>query len=402
MKAFDLIEAENPKKFFKSMELGGHRQPCSMGRLSRFLEPLGFTFQVAPGGGYWWKDKGGKRYAVWLNGRGADIQIYRWVGDRIDHQETIGVSSFYYLKSHVRMFGLDPALSEAENPKKAMGAMGDRPDRDMRRLLAQNGFKSIELSDAWIRDSLGYRFSIYLSKGLAKVYISRWLQGPTRLVDDGELPPMNLEQLTKFLKDVIVESALTLDPQGGVRFDPRPKLPRSIWTHQRLDPDANPKPYHQRRQMEDGHVLDIIAAFRRKDAPAELLQAVKGYGPEVAKAAKMGADHIAWELMKLAPVHIVMPLPSSQPLARRFAQLIAKETYAQFEDHLAKTKRVRGVPIAHRRAAALSAYSVEGRYRGKTVVIVDDYVVTSASMQAAATRLYQAGAKRVIGVALAI
>jgi hypothetical protein len=402
MKAFDIIEAESPKKFFKvANQDTGYKQQCTISRMEKYLEPLGFKFQVAPGGGYWKKDKGDKHYAIWPNGRGADIQIFRWMGDRIDYQETVSVSSFYYLKTHVHMFGLD-TIGEAENPKKALGAMGGRPDREIRQLLASRGFKSNALGDAMYRDNLGYRISVYPSGGLAKVYISKWLNGPTRLVDDAEFPPMPLDKLTALLNDFLVESALTLDPMGGVKFDPRPKLPRSIWTHQRLDPDQNPQPYHQRRKMENGKVLDIIAAFRRKDAPTDLLMAVKGYGPEVAKAAKMAADHIAWELMKLAPIHIVMPIPSSQPLAKRFARLIAKEVWAEYDDQLAKTKSIRGVPIAHRRAVAYQAYSVEGRYRGKTIVIVDDYVVTSSSMQAAAARLYNAGAKRVIGVALAI
>ena len=63
---------------------------------------------------------------------------------------------------------------------------------------------------------------------------------------------------------------------------------------------------------------------------------------------------------------------------------------------------IRRFPISKRKAVAPRLYSVSGKVKGQVVCLVDDYVVTSASMMAAATHLYKAGARKVVGAALAI
>jgi len=193
----------------------------------------------------------------------------------------------------------------------------------------------------------------------------------------------------------LVDNVLSLEPGGGaVRLDTRPRAPRSISTERG-------EPYRRVRALEDGHELEIYVAFRKDNAPPRLLSVAKQYGPEVSRLATWAADDLVKVLAEYKP-SLVMPLPSGSPLAQRFGQLLANRLGVELVTGIEKKERMRAVPIRLRKMKAQQSYSVTGQYRRQTIVIVDDYVVTGSSLMAAAVHLYGAGAKKVLGAALAI
>ena len=194
---------------------------------------------------------------------------------------------------------------------------------------------------------------------------------------------------------------MALDTHGGLKIDARPKAPHSIWTYQRKDQEGQPEPYHRTRTLPNGLTLEMFIAYRKDKAPTELLSLVKQYGPEVALVASRAAHDLAYALEN-AGVTVVMPLPSAKPLAKRLARLLANRLNVRFEDRISKTASIRHVPISKRKAVAGRLYSVSGQFKHEVVCLVDDYIVTSASMMAAALHAYSAGARKVVGAALAI
>ena len=49
---------------------------------------------------------------------------------------------------------------------------------------------------------------------------------------------MQTLSIFNLLESTLAEDVLSLDPQGGVKLDPRPKAARSIWTFQRRSPQG--------------------------------------------------------------------------------------------------------------------------------------------------------------------
>lgn len=200
----------------------------------------------------------------------------------------------------------------------------------------------------------------------------------------------------------ILEDVLSLDPQGSVRLDPRPKAPQSIWTYQRRGEQGEAQPYRRVRTLPNGKPLVMYIAHRKHQASVELLSKVKMYGPEVATAAGEAADFLV-PALKAEGVTTVTHMPSAKPLAARFARLIANRLGVPIGwTKIEKSGRMRTVPIALRAKLAQERFKVYGKLRGQVIAVVDDYVVTASSQMAVAEKLYDAGAKKVIGVALAI
>ena len=200
----------------------------------------------------------------------------------------------------------------------------------------------------------------------------------------------------------LFESVLSLEPGGGsVRLDTRPKAPKSIWTHQRKTAEGAPQPYHRVRQLPNGKTLDMWIAYHKDNAPRRLLHLVKEYGPETGKVAAKAAGDLAFAL-KDSGITTVVPMPSTKPLAQRFARLLANRLGVPLVPALNKEGSVHKVPVARRKVAAQALFQVTGSVEGASVLLVDDYIVTAASQMAAATKLYAAGAWAVHGAALAI
>ena len=200
---------------------------------------------------------------------------------------------------------------------------------------------------------------------------------------------------------ITLESVLALDTHGGLKLTAKPKAPRSIWTHRRRTEQGEPEPYHRVRTLPGGKPLEIFVAYRKDQAPTKLLSLAKKYGPEVAKMAHWAADDLAHSLQDKG-ITLVTPLPSAKPLARRLARLLANRLGVPFEDRVEKTGAVSKIPIPNRKAVAPSLYSVSGKFKGQVVCLVDDYVVTAASLMAAASHTYRAGARKVFAAAFAI
>lgn len=297
---------------------------------------------------------------------------------------------------------------EAESPKHFVKqVMGDpaTPER-IGPALEKLGFEQrAPLAGAptqWAKYTFGTQLVVQSVGREAIIQISELRHGPMRMEYVGSLRAKTFADLMAKIRSLtVVESVLSLDPAGGLSLDARPKAPNSIWTHQRKDDAGDPNPYRRTRTLANGKPFEMFVAYRKDRAPSKLLSLAKQYGPEIAQMARRGADDLAHALSG-AGISMVVPLPSGKPLARRFARLLANRLGVPMELHVEKSERMRAIPISKRRMAAQRAYSATGGVRGQTILIVDDYVVTSASQMAAAEHLYQAGARRVIGAALAI
>jgi len=309
---------------------------------------------------------------------------------------------------------------EAEDPKSVLRqASGSWFDKIIPQLKAL-GFKEQEMGGRRMERTLGNRqisigASVHRDRAFVVIY-RRTDQNRWRHDVDFTVPYIDLME-PKFMammqrdpnaaasmypkKAWWAENVLALEPGGRLKLDTRPKAPHSIWTHRRKDPEGNPKPYRRVRTLPNGRAFEMVVAYRKDQAPTQLLRLAKQYGPEVAKMAGWAAGDIAHALQDEG-VTMVVPIPSQKPLARRLARLVANRLGVPFEDRVEKTGSVAHVPISKRKAVAPRLYSVSGKVKGQVVCLVDDYVVTSASMMAAATHLYKAGARKVVGAALAI
>ena len=282
----------------------------------------------------------------------------------------------------------------------------------LRKHLEPYGFKAQEMGCRCLEKEMGGKlYSIGVSSSPDKAYIvvykrgtgGRWRDYTSFTAQYTDLlRPEFLQRIMRGDFDVnLGENVMALDAHGGLKVDDRPKAPHSIWTHQRKDQEGQPEPYHRIRTLPNGLSLEMFIAFRKDQAPTQLLSLVKQYGPEVAEIAARAATDLAYALEDKG-VTVVMPMPSAKPLARRLARLIANRMNVRFEDRISKTGQVRHLPISKRKALAPKLYSVSGRFKNEVVCLVDDYIVTSASMMAAAIHAYSAGARKVVGAALAI
>lgn len=101
MTARQIIEAESPKRFFRSLDYG---ERVTQEKLDRFLAKFGF--QAKGQGVYWVKDNGDRQYHLWFNNPGVEIQIYQLVGARLDRLATRFAENFTELKHELGVLGL--------------------------------------------------------------------------------------------------------------------------------------------------------------------------------------------------------------------------------------------------------------------------------------------------------
>ena len=310
---------------------------------------------------------------------------------------------------------------ESEDPKQTFRQVTGQQWRwtmdRLRQHLEPLGFEYQPMGCRCLEKQIGSRlYSISTSttpdKALIVIYVRSAFQGDRwRHESDFTVPYKDLVH-PNFIRKLTMttfpgrgafqhENVMALDAHGGLKLDQRPKAKHSIWTYQRKNEFGQPKPYHRIRTLPNGLSLEMFIAYRKDQAPTQLLSLVKQYGPEVAKIALWAAGDLAYALEN-AGVTVVMPLPSAKPLAKRLARLLASRLNVRFEDRISKTAPIRHVPISKRKAAAARLYSVSGQFKNEVVCLVDDYIVTSASMMAAALHAYSAGARKVVGAALAI
>lgn len=401
-----VAEAESAKRFKQQLSAGQWSQE----QLRKNLEPFGWKWRDMGCRGLEKKDG---RYLYHIgnstNPAKALVTRYRSYGDaRWAHDAMVSVP-YTELVQYARKPSLlvfesvtQPAVVESESAKKYMLLQRAREQRwaDLKTELKQFGFKVHGQGSRLTKQRYNDVWSVAKptpNSDRVLVY-GRSLKG-SRAAQ--EVPYSSaIGHLTA--AGALAENVLSLEPGGGkVRLDDRPKAPKSIWTYQRKDAQGDPQPYHRVRQLPSGQTLDMWIAYHKDNAPRRLLRLVKTYGPEVGKAATSAADDLAHALQDRGITRVV-PMPSAKPLAQRFARLLANRLKVPLNAVLAKTGSVHKIPISRRKAAAGALFQLVGEVKGDTVLLVDDYIVTAASQMAAATHLYQAGARQVYGAALAI
>lgn len=176
-----------------------------------------------------------------------------------------------------------------------------------------------------------------------------------------------------------------------------------------------------------GELAVVCARCMRTPLPLERIVAPWRFGGALASAIRRlkftGATHIArtlaplWSPILAAAVaeHDAIVVPVPLHWRRRFSRgydhawLLATHACAveRIAPPIAALRRVRASPPQSTLPAAARADNVRGAFavrrdvRGRTVILVDDVVTTGATLAAAARALRRAGARHVIGVALA-
>ena len=436
-----IIEAEDPKSVFKKATGW-----ATYDRLKELLLGYGFAEREMMGKAgfdktrYFSQGKQCHYYFVSADERGGgNIGIYRDYGDGkgLQYQETVHCSNMDYLLKHLRLF----RIIESEDPKSVFRQMVSpvtvTKEGNVTTTLTDGAGNTISIDwtfgtpcIGWLRyeqetgnEQIGARLLkaayTYLRKKheyrcKASIRTTRAKSTGGNYWDVERDDPAEIGNLIHTVEPDVVTSAsgmvrmltlenvLSLEPGGNrLRLDKRPKAPRSIWTHRRRTEQGEPEPYHRMRTLPGGQPLEIVVAYRKDKAPTKLLSLAKKYGPEVAKMAHWAADDLAHVLQDKG-ITLVVTMPSAKPLARRLARLLADRLAVPFEDRVEKTGSVSKIPIPNRKAVAPSLYSVSGKFKGQVVCLVDDYVVTAASLMAAAGHVYQAGAKKVLAAAFAI
>jgi ComF family protein len=171
------------------------------------------------------------------------------------------------------------------------------------------------------------------------------------------------------------------------------------------------------------------ARCRREPLPIERIVAAWRYGGPLASAIRRlkfaGASHVArtvaplWSPLLVAAADGALVVPVPLHWKRRFrrgydhAWLLARHAcvVGQIAAPVPALRRVRAAPPQSKLAAAARADNVRGAFAvrprhaasvaGRDVILVDDVVTTGATLAAAAMALRRAGARSVIGVALA-
>jgi ComF family protein len=129
-------------------------------------------------------------------------------------------------------------------------------------------------------------------------------------------------------------------------------------------------------------------------------------------------EHAGRDLLDGADVIVPVPLSRGRLLWRRFnqsallAQALAARTRKPFDPFVLTRTRTRtrrpqvGLSERERKANVAGAFSVaparRSRITGRHIVLVDDVVTTGATVEACATALLKAGARRVDVLALAL
>ena len=131
MKAIEVInevyEGIDPKRVLRQIRREPIVEPVSMAKMTNKLWPsLGWRLiDHEPGSLCGFEiQKGGKLWRVFSNPPGAFIQIWRIAGDEMVLDEIIKPSSWHYLLTHLKLFGLP--IREAIDPKRLLRQVSAR------------------------------------------------------------------------------------------------------------------------------------------------------------------------------------------------------------------------------------------------------------------------------------
>jgi ComF family protein len=138
------------------------------------------------------------------------------------------------------------------------------------------------------------------------------------------------------------------------------------------------------------------------------------YRGQTALAVPLGKEMAAYWLRNGVPVQVIVPVPlhaarlrqrghnQASLLARELARLTGLELDEQALIRARATASQVGLSASERRGNVRGAFRCrDGVLSGRRVLLVDDIFTTGATLQAAATALYEGGAGAVQGLTLA-
>lgn len=192
--------------------------------------------------------------------------------------------------------------------------------------------------------------------------------------------------------------AVVLGPDGPYVGYSHPRIKGGISTDLRLDKG----PYVRRRKLSNGKTLEQWVAHVKPGVRSDLLNAIKtSEDPAIDQFVKRAAIYITRFLPNVFDA--VMPIPSSKPLAKKFAQAIADRYGLPLLDAPQKMGKMANIGAAQRMDRTREMFKVEKQPRlHGTILIVDDYITTAASTVGMAEALYDFGVDEVVATALAI
>lgn len=189
----------------------------------------------------------------------------------------------------------------------------------------------------------------------------------------------------------LLQEYVRLGAEGDLDIDyHQPKAPAALRTQLRHDPAGHPRPYVKNRRTPDGVNVPQVLAYKKDDAPTPLLRAIKAVPtPAATQLVRRAAVFLA-PALRAYSIDAVMPAPSSKPLAALLAQELATRlgalpVLAPVEKVGSMTKL--GVMDRMKAAATMFQASAQPQLRG-TILVVDDYITSGATVIGLATALY--------------